>query len=138
MCTISEDHIIYGSWNIRRDRQKILSFWTILCTFTLEISSFYTNVPKVMIICYTVPEIRHVTDVIHIFHFGLFFALLPHWRSKKSKCQKNEKTPGNIIILHMCTKNNDEMMYVPEIWCATDGRTDGQSHIQRWVPHLKT
>ena len=34
MCNISEDHIIYGSWNIRRDRQKILSFWTILFTFT--------------------------------------------------------------------------------------------------------
>ena len=29
-----------------------------------------------MIICYTVPEIWHVTDVIVIFHFGLFFALL--------------------------------------------------------------
>ena len=28
-----------------------------------------------MIICYTVPEIWHVMDVIVIFHFGLFFAL---------------------------------------------------------------
>ena len=43
----------------------------------LEISSFYTIVPKIMIICYTVPEIWCVTDVIVIFHFGLFFALLP-------------------------------------------------------------
>ena len=42
----------------------------------LEISSFYTIVPKIMIICYTVPEIWHVTHVIVIFHFGLFFALL--------------------------------------------------------------
>ena len=40
----------------------------------LEISSFYNNVPKLMIICYTVPEIRCMTDVI-IFHFGLVFAL---------------------------------------------------------------
>ena len=39
----------------------------------LEIS-FYTSVPKNMIICCTVPEIRCMTDVI-IFHFGLFFAL---------------------------------------------------------------
>ena len=27
----------------------------------------------------------------------------------------------------MCTKNNDEMVYVPEIWCATDRRTDGRT-----------
>ena len=42
----------------------------------LEISSFNTGVPKVMIICFTVPEIWRVTDVIVIFHFGLFSALL--------------------------------------------------------------
>ena len=36
----------------------------------LEISSFYTIVPKLMIIGYTVPEIWCVTYVIVIFHFG--------------------------------------------------------------------
>ena len=66
--------------------------------------SFYTSVPKIMIICNTVPEIWYVTDVTIIFHFGLFFALL---QSKKSKFQKNEKNPGDIITLHMCTKNYD-------------------------------
>ena len=29
-----------------------------------------------MIACYTVPEMWHVTGVIVMFHFGLFFALL--------------------------------------------------------------
>ena len=42
----------------------------------LQISSFYTSVPKIIIIYYTVPEIWRVTDVIAIFHFRLFFALL--------------------------------------------------------------
>ena len=28
-------------------------------------------------ICYTVPEIMHMTDVIFMFNFGLFFAILP-------------------------------------------------------------
>ena len=42
----------------------------------LEILSFYTNVPKIMIICYNVPEIWCVMDVIVIFHFGLYFTLL--------------------------------------------------------------
>ena len=79
---------------MERNRQNFLSFWAIFCPLTalttqknqnfekmkekkdLEISSFYTSVPKIMIICHTVPEIWHVMDVIVIFHFGLFFALL--------------------------------------------------------------
>ena len=76
--------------------------------------SFYISVPKIMIICCTVPEIWCVTDVI-IFHFGLFFALLPTppprlaptKQPKKSKIQKNEKKIGDIILLHMCTKDDD-------------------------------
>ena len=43
----------------------------------LEISSFYTSVPKLMIICYTVPEIWRMTNVVVIFHFRLFSTLLP-------------------------------------------------------------
>ena len=42
----------------------------------LKISSFYTSVPKIMIICYTVPKIWCMMDVIVIFHFVLFFAIL--------------------------------------------------------------
>ena len=92
MCTINNNHIMYGSWDTEPNGQNFLSFWIIFCPFTsvttqkikilkkwkkdLEISSFYKIVPKIMIICYTVPEIRHVADVIFIFHFGLFFALL--------------------------------------------------------------
>ena len=44
----------------------------------LEISSFYTSVPKIKIICYTVPEIWRITNLTAIFHFQLFFALSPH------------------------------------------------------------
>ena len=54
----------------------------------LEISSFYLSVPKIMIKCYTVPETWHIMDVIVIFHFGLFFALLPPRQSEKSKLKK--------------------------------------------------
>ena len=45
---------------------------------TLEISSFYTSIPKIMIMGYTVPKIWCVLDVIVIFHFELFFTLSPH------------------------------------------------------------
>ena len=91
-CSINENHMMYGSWDMEHDRQNFLSFWTLFCPFTpvttrkiiifkkwkkhLEILSFYTSVPKIMIMCYRVPEIWCTTDVSVIFHFGLFFALL--------------------------------------------------------------
>ena len=93
MCTIHDNHMMYGSWDMEHDGQYFLSFWTVFCPFTplttrkikllkkwkkiLTMPSFYTNLPKIMIICYTIPEIQCMTDVILIFHFGLFFTLLP-------------------------------------------------------------
>ena len=125
---------------IEHDRQNFLSFWTVFCHFTFltiwkikilknwkkhtKISSFYTSVPKIMIKCCTAPEIWHVTDIIVIFHFGLFFALLTPKQPKKSKFKQNEKSSWRYnhftyvpkIMIRWCT--------VPEIWCTTDGRTD--------------
>ena len=92
--TINDNHMMYGSWDVECGGQNFLSFWTIFCPFTplttwkmkilkkwksfLEISSFYNSGPKIMIICFTVPEIWCVADVIVIFNFWLFFALLSH------------------------------------------------------------
>ena len=92
LCKANVNHMLYGSWNVKHNRNnffvnlghfftlytnnqkiKILKNWK-KC---LEISSFYTSVPKIIIIFYTVPEKWHVMGVIFIFHFGLFFALPP-------------------------------------------------------------
>ena len=65
-----------------------------------------------MIICYTVPEIRHVTDVIRVFDFGLFSTfLLPSQPEKPKFINTEKKMSGYIIILHMCIKHCDHMMY---------------------------
>ena len=86
-----------------------------------------------MIVCYTVPEIWHMTDVIVIFPFGLIFALYPANSPKNQNLKKMKRTPGDIIILHMCTKNYDQIMYGS---CdivsdrQMDGRTDRQK--DRW------
>ena len=34
-CTIKENHMMYGCWDIKRDGWNFLSFWTIFCPFTL-------------------------------------------------------------------------------------------------------
>ena len=78
---------MYGSWDMKFNNRR--KFLVILGNFLpfyspntlkneniknekkpLEISSSYTSVPKIMIICYTVPEIWHMTDVIVIFILG--------------------------------------------------------------------
>ena len=95
-------------------------FWAIFCPFTslttrkikiftkwkkhLEISSFYNSVLKIIIIiCYTVPEIWHVTWAI----FCSFTTLT----AQKINIKKKKKMPGDIIILYKCTKNDDHTLY---------------------------
>ena len=74
MCTKTHDHMLYYSWDMVRDRCNCcFSFWAFDFPFTpvtaqkikisktwkkcLEISSFYTCIPKIMIRWCTVPEI---------------------------------------------------------------------------------
>ena len=102
---------------------------------TLDISSFYICVPKIMIRWCTVPEIWCVTDVIVISHFGLFFALLPPKSPKTQNFEKMKKTPKDIIILHTWTKNYDQKVYGS--WdMLRDRRTDGRKkwHIEVGAP----
>ena len=118
------------------ETDNFLSFWAIFCPFTLlttqkikilkfwkkhlEISSFYTSVPKIMIICFTVPEIWHMTHVTFIFHFGLFFALLP-LTAQKMKISKKWKKRLEISSFYTIVQKVMIRGYiVPEIWCMTD------------------
>ena len=94
MCTTDDNHMMNGSWDMEYDGQNVLSFWTIFAIYHpkkpkknkhLEISSFYTSVSKIIIICYTVPEILCVTDAIIILHFEPFFCPftpLTAWKMK--------------------------------------------------------
>ena len=83
------------------------------------------------------------------FSFLVIFCPFTPLTAQKIKILKKwKKMHGDIIILHMFTKNYDQMMYGS--WDMlhkgrmdeqTDRRmhrqTDGKSDIQRWVPHLK-
>ena len=82
MHTINDNHMMYGSWDMERDGQNFLSFWTILC---------------------------HIT-------------LLKTWKIKILKnLKKKKKLPGDILILHMCTiKMTIIMCMFPEIWSKMD------------------
>ena len=72
-------------------------------------------------ICYTVPEIWHVIVVIIIFHFGLFFPLLPHWQPDKLKWKKKEKKHLEISSFYTSIPKIIIICYtVSEIRCVMD------------------
>ena len=109
MCTINQDNM-YGSWDVKCNI-ICLSSWdypftpitarkmkTTKMKTPLEISSFYTSVPKFMIIRYTVPEMWRVTDVIVIFILDYTFPFYPS-TVQKMKISKQWK------------KDHDHMLY---------------------------
>ena len=67
-CIINDNYMMYGSWNMERNRQNVLSFWTIFCTFNSD-------------------------------------------NPKNQNFEKMKKLPGDIILFHMCTINDNHMMY---------------------------
>ena len=57
-----------------------------------------------------VPEVRSETDRTFC-HFVPFFALSPTQQPQKSKFEKTKRAPEDVITSHMCTENNNHMMY---------------------------
>ena len=137
-CTKNHDHRLYCSWDMAQDGCNwYFSFWAIFCSFTslttrkmkiskkcMEMSSFNTTVPKIIIICFTVPEIWRMTGVIVIFHFGLCFSILPPYQLKKQKFQKNEK---NTWRYHHST-HVYQKLWLDDVWFLRYGawQMDGQ------------
>ena len=62
-----------------------------------------------MIICYTVPEMCHDEFNCYFSFWAIFcpFILVTAKKKKKISKKNKKKTPGDIIILQMCTKNYD-------------------------------
>ena len=78
----------------------------------LEISLFHTCVPKILMIWSTVPEIYSATD----WNWSLwvifcFFTSPSPKNPKNQNFEKMKKIAGDIIILHMSTKNHNHMRY---------------------------
>ena len=74
MCTIHENHMMYGSWDMEHNRQNFVSldhFWPFYHLKQTRKPRFektkkcmeMQSISKIVIICYTVPGIWHVMDV---------------------------------------------------------------------------
>ena len=86
MCTINDNHMMNGSWDMECDRQNFLSIWTVFCPFT------------------------------------------PPDNPKNKNFEKMNKRRGDIIILHMCSIDENHRMYGP--WYM---EPDRQNFLSFWT-----
>ena len=141
MCAINDSHKIYGSWDMKCNRQNFLPFWTMFCPFNPwkpEKKFFLKNRSKNTWRYYhfthvyhkilRFPEIWSVTDRIFC-HFGPFFVFFYYPNNPKNQSfEKRKQTSGNIIILHMCIINDNHMMYG-----SSDMKRDRQNFLLFWT-----
>ena len=139
MCTINDNHMMYGSSDMEHTRQKFLSFWTIFCPFTLlttwKIKILKKGTPGDTIILHK--GTKNHDQMLHCswdrirdgcgFYFS-FWAIFWHFTpitTKKIKMKKKMKKK-HLEISSFCTWVPRIMITwctVPEIWCAMDGQT---------------
>ena len=94
----------------------------------LEISSFYTSLPKIMIILANCSwdMVRNVCNCYFAF-WAIFCPFTPKFHKNQKKKKKKHLEISSFytfvpkIMTRWCT--------VPEIWCATDRQTDG---LKKW------
>ena len=149
MCIKNHNHMIHVSWSMEWERQNFLTFWAIFWPFTtrptndpenqkLEMKKnawryhhfTYLHYKWQSIIWCMVPEIWSTTDRIFvILDCSLHF--YPLKNPENQNFEKMKKTPGDIIILHVCTINDNHMMYG-----SWDMEVDGQNFLSFWTIFL--
>ena len=139
MCTINDNHMMHGSWDMEHNKQIFFSFWTFFCPFTPLTTDYHFthvyNIWKSYDCSWDTERDRQNFLPLAIF---CTFTLVTTWKIKILKKWKRLEissfsTGVPKIMITWCT--------VSEKWCATDGhtgrRTDRKSNIKKWVPHLK-
>ena len=140
--------MMHGSWDMESDRQNFLSFWTIFCPFrTLKTQKMKTlkkwkgKTPGDIISLHKCTKnhdhILHCSwDRMHdrcnfIFHFGLFFALLPPMPLPPLTTQRIKilrKCKKHLQIASFYTMPCDQKLWKHDAWFLRYGawQMDGQ------------
>ena len=83
MCFINENHMMYGSWDMERDRQNFFSLTTFflfiypLTTQKIRILKNEKNAWRYHLLKFTINDNHMMHGSWDMCHFGLFLALLP-------------------------------------------------------------
>ena len=106
--------MIYGSWNIKCNKQKILTFWAIFCPFSLlttwkiKFLTLKKNTADIIILHICTINDNYMTygswdmdpDRQFFCHSGLFFALLTLYGPRESKFSKKWKKHLKILSFY--------------------------------------
>ena len=150
MCSKIHNHIMYSSWDTEWGRQNFLKFWVIFCPFTtptptllmisknqsfeqkwktcLEILSFYKYMYAINEQHMIYGSWNVMCDWEKFLSFCIIFYPLSPLTTRKIKILKLRKAPGDIIISHICTINDNHRLY--GYW---DMERDGQNFLSFWT-----
>ena len=149
MCSKNHNHMMYGFWNTEWDRQNFLIFWAIFCPFTTPTAlmihknqSFEKKNEKNVwryypfyIYMYAINEHHMIygswnvrCDWQKFLSFCVFFCPFIPLATRKIRILKLQKAPGDIIISHICTINDNHMMYG-----SSDMERDRQNFLLFWT-----
>ena len=155
--TKNHNHMRHGSWDTGWHRQNFWSLWAIFCPFTpLTIKNLKNkNFEKMKKVSRDVIILHECTKYHnHTMHASWdmernrqnFFSLaatffcpftqIKTWKIKtlkkwKKQQQQQKKTPGDIILLHLCTTNENRVMYG-----SWDMERDRQNFLSFWTIFL--
>ena len=114
-------YIMYSSWDTEWDRQNFLSLWAIFCSFTTPTPTSLM-IPKIKTL--KKKKIKKCLKILSFYTYmkckvqqtEIFFILSHFFPSSplttwKIKILTLKNLPGDIIILHNCTTNDNHMMY---------------------------
>ena len=136
--------MMYGSWDMKCDRQNSLSFFIIFCPFTpnspkIKILKKWKKVPGDIIILHMCAKnydqmMYGFWDMVcdrcncYFSFWDIFCLFTPQTTQKIKILKKLKKSPRDIIILKICTKNYDQMMYG-----SWDMMHDGCNYFSVWA-----
>ena len=115
---------------LKTQKIKILNKWKKhLETYTIILHKCTNNYDHMLCSSWDMACVR-----CNYFSFWVIFCPFTPLTAQKIKILKKnmKKTPGDIIILHMCTKNNDQMMY-SSWYMVCNGWIDGWKKWHRQV-----
>ena len=120
MCTKNHNHMMNGSWDTELQRYRQTELWSWKSKFWKKIKKIPGDITLILsyihvyhkwksydtwFLKYKVPQ----TEIFIILgHFFFPFSPLTTW---KIKILTLKNIPGDIIILHICTINDNHMMY---------------------------
>ena len=146
MFTINEDHILYGSWDIKAWRRVFLSFWAIFCPLTLlttKKSKFQNNEKKTKKPGDISILHSYSTNDDHMIYrpsemkcdwqkflsiWTIFCPYNPENQNFEKMKNKKQKNPGIIRILQLYSTNDDHMIY-----CSSEVKCDWHNFLAIWT-----